>query len=157
MSFTEAEELYKVCCEYYKYVEDMSDDLDITFDEVDEIFTTLLSDVMLCMYEGKEEIINGIKFYKEIFDRQKNVTTYQELIDIIKFQHIDNKNSPHQILTHNIVIFCMKITTHLTWSLCYDLAPRLHPTPELAVMDIINPLEASQREFRKILKFLSNE
>lgn len=144
-------------CKYYAYVEKMSHCDDITFDEAEDILDTLLCENMICMYEGIAEIKQGIEFYKSIFEKQKNVSTYSELIDVMRFQFVDNHGSPHLESKYNLVGFCMKITTHIMWKLCYDYAPRLHSSPEEAIKDILNPLEASHREIKIIFKKLEKE
>lgn len=149
--------LYMMCCEYYNYVEDMTEKLDITEEEAEEIFTTILSDGMKLMYQGKQEIIDGIEFYKMLFEKIKTIKTYQDLIEYVKYQFVDNANSPHQEPIYNMVIFCLKITTHLVWTKCYELAPRLHTDPADAIQDVINPLEASHREMKKIMEYLEKK
>lgn len=42
---------YTTCCEYYSYVEEMSNNYDITFEEVENIFSTILCKNMICMYQ----------------------------------------------------------------------------------------------------------
>jgi hypothetical protein len=150
-------EEFKNCCEYFTYVEEMSNEFDITEEEAEEIFTIILSDIMVLMYEGRQEIVDGIKFYKEIFERIKKIKNYHDIIDVLKFQFVDNINSPHQQPIYNMVIFCLKITTHLIWKLCYKLAPRLHPTPEGAIQDILEPVKASHREIKKIMLMLEKK
>lgn len=150
-------EEFKKCCEYYAYVEEMADDYDITEEEVENIFTTILSDSMVLMYEGKQEIIDGINFYKEIFERIKKIENYSGIIDVLKYQFVDNINSPHQQPIYNMVVFCLKITTHLMWKLCYQLAPRFHSRPEDAIQDILEPIKASHREMKKIMLMLEKK
>lgn len=153
----EINKLFNACCEYYNYVEEMSEYYNISEEEVEEIFTTILSDGMKLMYQGIQEIVEGIEFYKMIFEKIKTIETYQDLINVVKFQFVDNANSPHQKPIHNIVIFCLKMTTHLVWQKCYDLAPRLHPIPKGALEDILYPDKASQREMKKIIEFLEEK
>jgi hypothetical protein len=154
---SEEKKLYDAWCDYYKYVEKSSNNYNIKFEEVEEIFTTLLCENMKIMYMGNSEIILGIEFFKNIFEKQKIITNYQELIDVIKFEFVDSKDSPYLNTHYNIVGFCMKITTHLMWRLCYEFSPRLHSNPENAIFDILNPLEAFQREINVIFKFLENK
>ena len=150
-------ELFDACCDYYKYVEKMSDDVDITLEEVEDIFSTILSDNMIIMYEGKKEIIDGIKFYKKIFDKIKITSNYSELVELIKYQYVDNINSPHLNSHYNMVIFCTKMTTHLTWKLSYELSPRLRSTPEEAIEDILYPIRTSQKEIYNIMMMLEKK
>lgn len=150
-------EEFKNCCDYYHWVEEKSDDYDITIEEVEDIFTNILSDIMVLMYEGKQEIVDGIKFYKEIFERIKKIKNYQDIIDVLKFQFVDKINSPHQEPVHNIVVFCLKITTHLIWKFCYQHSLRLHSTPEGAIQDMLYPIKASQREMKKIIIMLEKK
>ena len=153
-----AKELYDDIIEYYNYIEqNASRNLDISYEETDEIFDTLLSEPMKTMYQGIEEIVQGIEFYKMIYDRTKMVKTYEELIELIKFYHFDNSDSPFLASKYNIVGHCMKIITHLQWRLCYDLAPRLRETPEEAIRDILYPTEASQKEMIKIIHHLETK
>lgn len=150
-------ELYKDCIEYYKYVEEISNDYDITFDEVENIFDVLLSDNMILMYEGIDEIKNGIEFYKTIFEKQKKVSSYNELVELMRFKYVENYGSVYLESKYNLVGYCMKIVAHLTWKLCYDYAPRLHANPYDAIDDIINPLKASRREMKIIFSKLEKE
>ena len=153
----ECTKLYLACCEYYKHVEEISNQTEITFEQVEEIFETLLCENMIMMYQDIDEIIEGIKFYKEIFEKQKLITHYNELIDLVKFQFVDNRSSPHLESKYNLVGFCMKITTHLMWKICYDVSPRVHTNPNDAITDILYPLKASHREMKKIFAILEKE
>lgn len=153
----EFKKFYNYCVEYYKYIEEASNDYDIQFDEVDEIFEILLSDGFKIMFEGNNEIIDGITFYKMLFDKLKLVSTYDELIDFIQLYLFDNSDSPHLSSRYNIVSYCMKMITHLEWRICYDLAPRLMRTPEEAIGDILHPIEASHREIKKIILYLEKK
>lgn len=148
---------YEACCEYYKYVEEISNVYDVCVDDIDEIFSVLLCDNMICMYQGIQEIVDGINFYKQIFEKQKLVADYKELIEVVKFQFVDNDGSEHLRSKFNIVGFCMKIVAHFMWKLCYTFAPRFHPTPDGAIYDILNPTEASQREMKKIIEMLEKK
>lgn len=151
------EKCYIACCEYYFYVEEMSYNYDITFEEVEDIFSTLLCENMICMYQGIGEIKSGIEFYKSIFDKQKNVSSYDELIDVMDYQFVKNYKSPHLESKYNLVGHCMKIITHLMWKLCYNYAPRLHSNPEDAIRDILYPLKASHREMKIIFDLLEKK
>lgn len=148
---------YNACCHYYSYVLQMSNYHDITFEETEDIFSTLLCENMICMYQGIDEIKSGIEFYKSIFDKQKNISSYNQIIDVMRYQFVENYNSPHLESKYNLVGFCMKIISHIMWKLCYDYAPRLHSNPDDAIRDILYPLEASHREMKKIFDLLEKE
>lgn len=148
---------YNDCCEYYSYVLQMSNNYDITFEEVENIFSTLLCENMICMYQGIEEINSGIEFYKSIFNKQKNISSYNEIINVMRYQFVENYKSPYLESKYNLVGFCMKIISHIMWKLCYVYAPRLHSNPEDAIRDILYPLEASHREMKIIFNLLEKE
>lgn len=153
----EHKQIYDECCKYYKYVEEISTNYDITVEEIEDIFDTLLCENMMYMYQDIKEIIDGIKFYKEIFEKQKKITSRDDLVDVIKFEFIDNGKSEHIKSKYNIVGYCMKITTHYMWRICYEHSLRLHTTPEGAINDILDPTKASQKEIQKIYEYLKNK
>ncbi len=144
---------YESCLEYYNYIEnDAVNNYNITFEELEEIFDVLLCDGFKIMYEGINKIIEGIEFYKMLFCKLKQVSTYAEFVDYIKFKFFDNFDSPHQICTYSVVEYCMKILCHIEWQICHNLAPRLRKTPEEAMFDALYPIESSQKEIEKIIK-----
>lgn len=151
------ETYYKICCEYFEYVQSQSSNTSITIQETEEIFTILLSESFKPIYMDKADIIQGIEFYKMIFDKINLIKTYQELIDTVEFFMFVNANSPYLASHYNIVQYMMKIIIHLIWSLVYDLAPRLRNTPEEAIEDILDPIKTSQKELEKIIKFIKNK
>lgn len=151
MTEEEFKEFYDKCVEYYQCVEDISSDVNIDIDTVDHIFETLLCDNFMIMYEENNEVIEGVRFYENIFNKIKLVTNYKELHDLVEFYLFENKDSIHLRSYYNIVGYCMKIVTHLIWSLCYELSPRWRQTPEEALNDIVDPIKTSQNELKIII------
>lgn len=75
----------------------------------------------------------------------------------MRYQFIENYKYPYLESKYNLVGYCMKITSHLMWKLCYDYSPRLHSNPEEALRDALHPLKASHREMKKIFDLLEKE
>lgn len=148
---------YKICCEYFEYVQSESDNTSITIEETEGIFTILLSEGFKPMYMNNTEIIQGIEFYKIIFDKVIKIKTYQEIIDTVEFFLFVNADSPYLASHYNIIQYLMKITIHLIWQLVYDLAPWLRSTPEEAIQDILDPVKTSQYQMEKIIEYIKNK
>jgi hypothetical protein len=142
--------------EYYNYIIKCSNDYDIEFKECDEIFMNVKDEYMVFMYKEIDDLINGVNFYCDIYEKIKEIMTLNDLEQVIKFFFIDNKNSKYMSSHYDLIGALMKINIHLIWKLSYKLHPRLRNTPEEALYDIINPLESSQKIFLEILDKLKN-
>lgn len=108
-------QVYDNIIEYYQYIIDKSTDYYITKQECKDIFKLVKTDIMMQMYENNQDIINGVLFYCDIYDKIKKIKTYQELKEGIKYYYVDNKDSSYLESKYNIVGALMKITTHVIW------------------------------------------
>ena len=150
-------EIYNRCCNYYKYVEEISTDYYININEASDIFDVLQCENFVPMYMNIDEIIDGIKFYNKILEKIKLIESYSDIVDVYEYFFVTNLNSKHLESKYNIVQYTMKIIIHLLWQYLYKLAPRLMDTPEEAIGDILCPIEASQREVKKIMFYLEQK
>lgn len=148
--------LYNSCVEYFNYVQEISDELYISIDTIEDMYETLLCDNMIIMYEGNENIIEGIKFYNEIFVKTTQIETYSDLVDVVEY-YLSDKHTPFTTTQYNILICCLKIQTHLFWHYCMHLSPNLwRADPEDAVRDIICYRESAIEEMKIIHKIIEN-
>jgi hypothetical protein len=156
-TFASMEKHYKKCVEYYGYVKSQSENYNISQEDVKNIFDVLLSDNFIPMYMDNKTILDGVNFYNDLFNKIIKIKSYMDIIDVIEYFFVISRESEHLMSKYNLVEFLMKISIHLIWKLVYKFAPRLHPTPEEALNDIIYPIEASQRETKKIIKLLEKK
>jgi hypothetical protein len=143
--------------ESFTYITEQSQNYNITKEEADEIFELVNSKEMQIFYGKKEKLICGINFYSDIHNKINNVTDVKELLEVIKFYFVDNENSEHMQNEFTIIQALMKICIHRIWQLCYELHQRLRTTPEEALNDIIDPLEASQKILFDLVQMIKNK
>lgn len=142
--------LYNSCIEYFNYVQEISDELYISIDAIEDMYETLLCDNMIIMYEGNENIIEGIKFYNRIFTKTMQIETYSDLVDVVEY-YLSDEHTQFTTTQYNILICCLKIQTHLFWHYCMHLSPNLWRTnPDDAIRDIICYRESAIEEMKII-------
>lgn len=149
-----AKRYFENCCEFFEHVKKMSEDVHITMNETEDIFDILISEEFRPMYENKNDVIEGVNFYKMLFDRLKTITTYQEIIDFVEFFMFDNEQSPHLTTHYQLIQFVSKIVIHNMWNIIYIVSPRFRNDPNDAILDIVYPIQSIQKELKKIVEHL---
>lgn len=147
----EIEIIIKNGIEWFNFIIKKQDDYYITIEECEEIFKVASSDNMEIMFEGIQKLIDGVVFCCSIFNKIKEIKSFHELKQVIKFVFVDNEDSEHLTTEFIFVQALTKINIHLILNLCYIYHPRLRRTPEEAIDDIIYPIECSQKIMRDII------
>lgn len=140
MQRSDAIEVYNACCEYFDYIQIMSEDKDITIDKANDIFDMLGEPAMIVMYCEISRIVDAISFYRELLIKISNVKTQSDLIELIKYIYVENKTNEALHSQYDIVIFCMKICTHLIWGTCTCMYTNSSSTEVIDSKKIINDI-----------------
>jgi hypothetical protein len=92
----------------YNYILAISKDNYISQTDANSIFDIIFDDILLLYYGNNAEILDGIKFYNNIYNKIKEIDNYDKIIELITFLD-NNDNSKYKFSIHNIVDALMKI------------------------------------------------
>lgn len=133
---------------FYTHIQNTSQNNYATIDDINSIFTIINDNDFIPTVNNNPRILEGIKFYTIIFTKIKQVNTYIELVNLIKYFYIDNEKSQFLQSEFNLIQFLMKICIHRIWCLIFDLHPMLiHDN----TTDPIIRQQKSQYVFRTII------
>jgi hypothetical protein len=133
------------CSIYYEYIKESSNNNYITINEVDDIFNNLLSQEFELLYIGEQESIDGVRFYKSIFDRLTLVKKYGDIIDLVEYYYFENIDNPFIKSKYNIVQYMAKLVTCILWQKINKFVPKHMPQKELK--KIVSELEIKRNQF----------
>lgn len=122
---------------YFEYVKLQSQNYGVTQQQAKKIFDTLLSSQYIPLYQNIQDIIDGIKFYKSIFDKITEIQNYEDIVNIITLYSSQEK------CDYLIVQFTLKITINLLLQSIHNIVPNT---------ENLDPLVFAQNEFNKILE-----
>lgn len=140
--------------EIYHELMNAMNDVYMPKDSAIEIFKLLRSDIFSInspSMENRLDLVNGLKFYIEMFDEIIQVKNMNELKLLIKRWFIDRCDSEYMQSKYNLVQGAMKACIHQIWWLCFNIHNRLRSTPQEGINDIIDPIGVAQKIYRDIM------
>ena len=105
----------------FNYIRIQSDNYNITIEESNDIFNFVNNIHTQSLYEQNTKIIDGVKFWTNIYVKIIQTSNINELSQTIRFFISSCEDSEHAQQNYNIVYFLMKICVNILWQLCYKL------------------------------------
>ena len=138
----------------YEYYMRILENINSPKSSVELILNTINSSKFIEVHHLAEMpmFIEAIKFHTAAYWAATEIYTITQLESYIQVHHIAEADNPLMCTPYNLAQCISRAAVHLVWRQCYLLSLQLRKNPK---QSMINPLEASQKAYRDILKRLA--